>query len=65
MLGPHAAVCFKRLQGLDPFDELRPGFVQAIPRERRALHFKRVIPTNSASSFMGSPIQAVDISALE
>jgi hypothetical protein len=31
----------------------------------RRIDLKRVIPSNSASSFMGSPIQTVDISALE
>ena len=38
VLHPHAAVCFKRLQGVDPFSELRSSFVQAIPREVRILH---------------------------
>jgi hypothetical protein len=38
--------------------------VDGVERWRR-IDLKRVIPTNSASSFMGSPIQTVDISALE
>ena len=38
--------------------------VDGVVRWRR-IDLKRVIPTNSASSFMGSPIQTVDISALE
>jgi hypothetical protein len=38
--------------------------VDGVVRWRR-IDLKRVIPTNSASSFTGSPIQTVDISALE
>jgi hypothetical protein len=37
--------------------------VDSVVRWRR-IDLKHVIPTNSSSSFMGSPIQTVDISAL-
>jgi hypothetical protein len=39
VLRPHAAICFERLQGLDPLGKLLPGFVQTIPRERSVLQF--------------------------
>jgi hypothetical protein len=53
VLRPHAAICFERLQGLDPFGKLRSRLVQAIPRERRALHLstrKRHIVAESSGS---------------
>ncbi len=37
MLRPHTAICFERLQELDPLGELLPAFVQAIPREPSVL----------------------------
>jgi hypothetical protein len=56
-----------------PMSQLLPTGVTSRPSEGayfgvvrwRRIDLKRVIPTNSASSFMGSPIQTVDISALE
>jgi hypothetical protein len=54
-----------QLAGFAKIAEAGPNHeVDGVVRWRR-IDLKRVIPTNSASSFMGRPIQTVNISALE